>query len=393
MVGKTGRARRWLVGALLVLAVSATLWVAFVASSGRAAPPSASRDAAERALAAARAAEASRWAATPLAEAESAVRAALTECRRQELHPYPLRDFRSARRALQTAEAAAAAALSAAIAHRDSARDDAATALAAARCELEASESLSRSLSFKDDARALVGKATLHLREAEIFTDGRDFGSARLRADLAAAEARGARERMGIVLGRFVDPENVRNWRAWREETIAWSAKTGEAAIVVNKDEGSLTLFVGGRPHASYDVEFGTNRFERKLRAGDEATPEGRYRITAKRGPGETVYHRALELDYPNGEDRRRFEQQRHRGLLPPSASLGKWIEIHGAGGRGQDWTRGCVSLTDEDIDDLFDRVRTGTPVTIIGGDGDGGRFSGVAGSLGAGGGRDCRGG
>ena len=46
-----------------------------------------------------------------------------------------------------------------------------------------------------------------------------------------------------------------------------------------------------------------------------------------------------------------------------------------GDGGRGKDWTRGCVALSNSDIDDLFRRVGVGTPVTIVGGDGHG-RFA-----------------
>jgi len=42
-------------------------------------------------------------------------------------------------------------------------------------------------------------------------------------------------------------------------------------------------------------------------------------------------------------------------------------IEIHGDGGRGVDWTNGCIALTDQDIDQLYGKVKTGIPVYIIG--------------------------
>ncbi|HSD26878.1 MAG TPA: L,D-transpeptidase, partial [Vicinamibacteria bacterium] len=51
-------------------------------------------------------------------------------------------------------------------------------------------------------------------------------------------------------------------------------------------------------------------------------------------------------------------------------------IEIHGEGGRGQNWTEGCVALSNPDIDDLYGRVGVGTRVTIVGGDGSDGAFS-----------------
>jgi len=59
-------------------------------------------------------------------------------------------------------------------------------------------------------------------------------------------------------------------------------------------------------------------------------------------------------------------------GQLPRGAALGGLIEIHGEGGRGKDWTKGCVALSNDDIDDLYRKVGVGTPVTIVGGDGRG---------------------
>ena len=48
-------------------------------------------------------------------------------------------------------------------------------------------------------------------------------------------------------------------------------------------------------------------------------------------------------------------------------AKIGGLIEIHGNGGKGIDWTEGCVALTDREMDTVFKIVRVGTPVTIIG--------------------------
>jgi lipoprotein-anchoring transpeptidase ErfK/SrfK len=42
-------------------------------------------------------------------------------------------------------------------------------------------------------------------------------------------------------------------------------------------------------------------------------------------------------------------------------------IEIHGNGGKGADWTAGCIALTDREMDSLFKIVKVGTPVTIVG--------------------------
>jgi hypothetical protein len=72
-------------------------------------------------------------------------------------------------------------------------------------------------------------------------------------------------------------------------------------------------------------------------------------------------------LDYPNSEDWTRFKQARQEGRIPGRSAIGGLIEIHGHGGRGDDWTNGCVALTNAEMDFLASRVRTGTPVTIVG--------------------------
>jgi murein L,D-transpeptidase YafK len=95
-----------------------------------------------------------------------------------------------------------------------------------------------------------------------------------------------------------------------------------------------------------------------------------------KKDRGQSRYHRALLLDYPNAADRERFAAAQRRGEIPRGARIGGLIEIHGDGGRGQNWTEGCVALANDDMDDLYARVGVGTRVTIVGGDGSNGAFS-----------------
>jgi murein L,D-transpeptidase YafK len=135
----------------------------------------------------------------------------------------------------------------------------------------------------------------------------------------------------------------------------------------------------------TYDAEIGSNALELKQRQGDRATPEGRYRVVKKKDRGESRYHRALLLDYPNAADRERFAAAKRRGEIPRGAGIGGLIEIHGEGGRGQNWTEGCVALSNRDMDDLFRRVGTGTRVTIVGGDGRDGAFSDLLARVGGG--------
>jgi len=135
-------------------------------------------------------------------------------------------------------------------------------------------------------------------------------------------------------------------------------------------------LLSKGTPVRTYDAEVGSNALGVKQRQGDRATPEGRYHIVKKKDRGQSRYYRALLLDYPNDADRQRFAAAQRRGEIPRGARIGGLIEIHGDGGRGQNWTEGCVALSNRDLDDLYPRVGAGTRVTIVGGDGRDGAFS-----------------
>jgi murein L,D-transpeptidase YafK len=91
------------------------------------------------------------------------------------------------------------------------------------------------------------------------------------------------------------------------------------------------------------------------------------YKITQKFDGSKTKYYKALLLDYPNEEDKEKFRYEIQHGSLPASAKIGGLIEIHGNGGKGIDWTEGCIALTDREMDVVFKLVKVGTPVTIIG--------------------------
>jgi L,D-peptidoglycan transpeptidase YkuD (ErfK/YbiS/YcfS/YnhG family) len=341
--------------------------------------PTWSRECARRALAGAREAGASRWAPDALAVAETHARAVDAEIRRQASRPFPWRDYRAARRLLDQAETTAWAATRRAV---DVERETSASATGVvdtAACVIARLRPLQRSHRFGHDTGEWMRTAELRLHEAEYFVRFGEFDRARLSAQNALDAAGRVRQRMLDGVARFVDADQVVRWRSDRDETIAWSRRTGQAAIVVNKDTAALTLYAGGKAVRTYDVDLGQNDLRRKLTVGDDATPEGRYRIESKRGPGRTLYHKALGIDYPNEQDRRRHRDGLARSLVPAGSNPGALIEIHGDGGRGSDWTNGCVALRNDDMDDLFRRVAVGTPVTLIGGDGDGGRFSTLA--------------
>lgn len=376
--------RRWVAYSALACGLVLTTIIVMPIALGWTAPPSASRESALRALDAARATGAPTWSPELLRHAEATLHEGLEEYRRQQARLLPLRNFEEARLWLREAEAAAEHAGTQAEVARSEARDSAALAIERAITALDEAEHLSESVRLGRSDRRHLQQARAALAEARARFAAEDFRGALPLADEAQRDADTTSRGAVMLAARFVDENEVQRWRRWVDETIAWSRETRSPAVIVYKEKNLLTLYDNGRPVRNYAADMGQNRLQAKIRAGDKATPEGRYRITVKKDVGRSRYHQALLLDYPNDEDRRRLEQARRKGLVSHRAGPGNLIEIHGEGGRGEDWTNGCVALSNREMNDLFKRVGVGTPVTIVGGDGRNGTFSNIVRHLGA---------
>jgi hypothetical protein len=353
--------------------------------SGRARPPVAARASAVAAFEAVAGGAAPRWAPEALRAADEALRAALVAWSRQENRLLPLRDFRPVAGGLAAAEALAREAGRLGEELRAEGRAAAEQAVRDAWSVEAHAEALVAVTALPRSERAHLQRARLLVREAEALLREGEIEAARERAGLSRAE-------LGEALGpaleaaeRYTSREQVTTWRRWIDETRAWSRATGQAAILVLKEKNVLVLLSRGAPARTYDAEIGSNALGVKQRQGDRATPEGRYRIVAKKDHGRSRYYRALLLDYPNAADRERFAAAQRRGEIPRGSRIGGLIEIHGEGGRGQNWTEGCVALSNRDIDDLYPRVGVGTRVTIVGGDGRDGAFSDLLARVGGG--------
>ncbi|MDH7512627.1 MAG: L,D-transpeptidase [Clostridiales bacterium] len=172
-----------------------------------------------------------------------------------------------------------------------------------------------------------------------------------------------AEEAVFSILARYAEEAQVETWRRWAMETIAESRKKGATAILITKLDRTLTVYRGGKVAAVYNIGLGKYGLSDKLYAGDEATPEGRYKVIKK--IPQSRFHKALLIDYPNDEDKKEFSQAKKKGLIPPQAGIGGLIEIHGGG--EDSLTGGCVAVEDSVMDKLFNEVSIGTPVTIIG--------------------------
>lgn len=215
--------------------------------------------------------------------------------------------------------------------------------------------------------------ATAHaLARADFAAAERLAASGHLTEAIALAQ-RSISESMGLdaqhesLMARFADKAERAQWRRWVDETIEESRKRRSTALVVDKLGATLLLYRSGKLDRTFPIELGSRGYERKLFSGDQATPEGRYRVTQVKKRPNTIYYKALLIDYPNAEDRRRWEQARREGRIPRHVGIGNLIEIHGDGGQGRNWTQGCVALTNEDLDSFWNLVSVGMAVTIVG--------------------------
>jgi hypothetical protein len=156
-------------------------------------------------------------------------------------------------------------------------------------------------------------------------------------------------------------------WKQWIQSAIIESKANRNYSIIVDKFSRKCYIYLSGEKKYEFDAELGRNWVGNKRRMGDKATPEGVYKIVNKFQGKQTEYYKSLSLDYPNSRDVVRFKAEISKGTLPAWAKIGGGIEIHGGGGRGFDWTEGCVGLTNSEIDLVFSIVKVGTPVTIVG--------------------------
>jgi lipoprotein-anchoring transpeptidase ErfK/SrfK len=221
------------------------------------------------------------------------------------------------------------------------------------------------------DGRIVLGEqvvqADLLVRQARFFLEGKDYQRAIQIAEEAHQANRDQTALLAEELGRYADPKRIASWKTMAQQTIAWSRTHQSSAIIVSKAERELTLYMNGRKVLSYPVRLGFNGLREKRFQGDGATPEGRYRVTDMRGPGQTQFYRALVLDYPNAEDRRRFDLSKRAGQIAPGKGIGDLIEIHGVENESAEQTLGCVMLENPNMAALFERVSVGTPITIVG--------------------------
>ncbi len=357
--------RRWQIIISLCVIVVTTAAAATIAMLTADAPPAGTYDRALAAMSRARKVEAERYAPHILKGAEARLEEARFAWQMQNLKWSPRRDFRKMQGLCLDAIRRGELAESRAIAVRDSLKSFSAARIDHVTNEIRAFQSYYEDVPVKSPARRGVTRSEVLVNESRQAYKRGDF----IKSAAKVKEAGKLIDQSSTSSAKFLKEymANLSQWKRWARETIDWSASQQSVAIVVDKMGRTCKVYKAGRLSAQYPIELGPNWIGDKQRRGDRATPEGRYHVRKKKGQGQTKYHRALEIDYPNNDDLKWFKEAKRRGELATSARIGGIIEIHGEGGRGENWTEGCVALRNDHMESVYALAEVGTPVTIVG--------------------------
>ncbi len=149
-----------------------------------------------------------------------------------------------------------------------------------------------------------------------------------------------------------------------RGDPLLSSPQERSDKILIEKAARKLLLCQGSKVIRTYRIALGEHPVGKKQCQGDHRTPEGEYIISGRNK--NSLYHRSLRISYPNAADKAESRKLKCNpggdimihGLPNGSGWIGKAHLAH-------DWTWGCIAVTDEEIEEIWQLVPDGTPVII----------------------------
>ncbi|HRH38796.1 MAG TPA: L,D-transpeptidase [Flavobacteriales bacterium] len=127
----------------------------------------------------------------------------------------------------------------------------------------------------------------------------------------------------------------------------------------VDKSEHRFDVIINDAVRKSYRCVLGEKPVGDKLHQGDRKTPEGEFTFRSKRAHDQ--WYKFIWVDYPNDESWRRYRERQREGLIPAGKDIGGEIGIHGVPDgmdhwidAEADWTWGCISLKNADVDEIY---------------------------------------
>lgn len=138
--------------------------------------------------------------------------------------------------------------------------------------------------------------------------------------------------------------------------------------VIIKKSTRMLYLSKNGDIYKKYHVSLGQVPIGAKEVEGDMKTPEGVYILDWRQESSQ--YYKSLHISYPNSKDKARAKEL--------GSSAGGMIMIHGTplawslSPYGDwmnvliDWTQGCIAMSNDDINDVWEETTNGTIVVIV---------------------------
>ena len=149
-----------------------------------------------------------------------------------------------------------------------------------------------------------------------------------------------------------------------------YNLNVDEISVIIDKSEYKLSIIVDNKVLKEYPIVFGKNPLDDKLMQGDECTPEGTFKIVSKYP--HRSWSKFIWINYPNVDSWRKHNSAKIEGIIPKDANIGGEIGIHGVP-EGMDnlidlrinWTLGCISMKNRDVDELYPYISESTIIVI----------------------------
>ena len=152
----------------------------------------------------------------------------------------------------------------------------------------------------------------------------------------------------------------------WRENDELIQKRPAYKIVVVKSKRVMVLFDKDDNILSRHRISLGKNNIGTKLKQGDYKTPEGIYKVIDKRS--DKVYYKEILISYPNKEDKKRSKSL--------GFNTGGGITIHAQpnwnwDGHGNDytlsndWTEGCMALTNKGMNTIWDMIALGTVIEI----------------------------
>ncbi len=156
-------------------------------------------------------------------------------------------------------------------------------------------------------------------------------------------------------------------WNKWIQKAILYSKEKKTVVLLVDKFIHNCLVIENGVEVANFLVEIDTNYVIDNSYKGGLTSVEGCYYVTSKKTTPETPFYKSLYLNYLNKKDSIHLKNTHHNPDIPNLNILTERISIHGKGDKDYNQTDGNIALANEDMDKLYDWVKIGTRVIIVG--------------------------